>query len=67
MAVNPIRDGFHAVIPYLFAEGSARLIEFVTSVLNGDIMFRWENPDGSVMHAEVRNGSMHRSTGSGGN
>ena len=31
MPTKPIRDGFHAITPYLFAEGASRLIEFISA------------------------------------
>jgi PhnB protein len=56
MAVKPIREGFHTVTPYLFAEGSTRLIKFLTEAFNATITNRKDRPDGSVMHAEMRIG-----------
>ena len=56
MTVKPIRDGFHTVTPYLFAEGAARLIDFVSAAFDGEVTSREEHPDGSIMHAEMRVG-----------
>ncbi len=56
MAAKPIRDGFHTVTPYLFAEGSARLVTFLCEGLNAEVMNRKDRPDGAIMHAEVRVG-----------
>ena len=56
MTVKPIRDGFHTVTPYLFAEGAARLIDFVSAAFDGEVTSREEHPDGSTMHAEMRVG-----------
>lgn len=56
MAVKPIRDGFHAVTPYLFAEGAPRLLRFISEALGGEESYRKERPDGSIMHVEMRIG-----------
>ena len=56
MPIKPIRDGFHTITPHLFAEGAPRLIDFIRAAFGGDVTFRKERPDGSVMHAEMRVG-----------
>jgi len=53
MSVKPIRDGFHAVTPYLFAEDAGRLIKFISAAFGGKVTFRKERPDGSIVHAEM--------------
>lgn len=57
MPVNPIRNGFHSVTPYLFAEGALRLIAFISDGLGGEEVYRKERSDGSIMHAEMRIGN----------
>lgn len=57
MTVKPIRDGFHTVTPYLFAEGVSRVIDFISAAFDGEILFRHESPDGTDMHAEMRVGN----------
>jgi uncharacterized glyoxalase superfamily protein PhnB len=54
MPVNPIRDGFHTITPYLFARDASRLIEFISSAFSGELTFRKARPDGAIMHAEMR-------------
>jgi uncharacterized glyoxalase superfamily protein PhnB len=56
MAAKPIRDGFHTVTPYLFAEGATRLIQFLVEAFNAELVFRKDRPDGAVVHAEMRIG-----------
>jgi uncharacterized glyoxalase superfamily protein PhnB len=56
MPTQPIREGFHALTPYLFAQGASRLIEFVSAAFGGEVTFRKSRPDGAVMHAEMRIG-----------
>jgi len=55
-AVNPIREGFHTVTPYLLVEGADRLIEFLSTAFDAEILDRKFRPDCTVMHAELRIG-----------
>src|SRR6266576_3230390 len=56
MPTKPIPEGFHSITPYLFAEGAARLIEFIPAAFEGQVMFQQKRPDGAVMHATIRIG-----------
>src|SRR5207237_8496279 len=56
MPTEPIPDGFHAITPYLFAEGAPRLIEFISAAFGGKVTYRAERPDGAIMHATMRVG-----------
>jgi uncharacterized glyoxalase superfamily protein PhnB len=56
MQTKPIRDGFHTITPYLFAADAPRLIEFISAAFGGEVSFRKERPDGSIIHAEMRVG-----------
>jgi PhnB protein len=56
MSIKPIPDGFHAVTPYLFAQGASRLIEFITAAFDGEVIFRQTRPDGAIMHATMQIG-----------
>jgi PhnB protein len=56
MPAKPIPDGFHTITPYLFAEGAPRLIEFISKTFHGEVIYRKERSDGSVMHATMRIG-----------
>ncbi len=56
MTVNPIRDGFRAITPYLLIADATRLIDFVTAAFNGELLGRETRPDGTTMHAEMRVG-----------
>src|SRR5260370_26380155 len=56
MPTKPIPDGFHAITPYLFADGAARLVEFISAAFGGEVTYRAERPDGSIMHATMRVG-----------
>ena len=56
MATKPIPEGFHSLTPYLFAEGAARLIDFISAAFEGKVLFQQKRPDGAVMHATIRIG-----------
>jgi len=56
MTARPIREGFHAITPYLFIRNAARLIEFISTAFGGSVTYRKERPDGSIIHAEMRVG-----------
>src|SRR2546423_1657562 len=56
MSVKPIPEGFHTITPYLFAQGAARLIEFISAAFEGELIFQQERPDGAIMHATMQIG-----------
>jgi uncharacterized glyoxalase superfamily protein PhnB len=56
MTAKPIRDGFHAITPYFFAEEARRLIKFISTAFGGKLTFQKERPDGSIVHAEMQIG-----------
>jgi PhnB protein len=53
MAVQPIPEGYHAVIPYLNIAGAADAIDFYCKVLGASERMRMDGPGGSVGHAEL--------------
>src|SRR5579862_8619514 len=48
------REGFHSVIPYLRIANGAALIDFLKAAFGAQEGSRSLNPDGSLMHGEVR-------------
>lgn len=57
MAVKPIPEGYHSVIPYLIVDGAERLIEFMKQAFGAtDGHPPFKGPGGKIMHAEVRVG-----------
>jgi len=56
MAPKPIPDGYHAVTPYLVVQGAAKVLEFVKGAFEAKELFRMPQPDGTIMHAEVKIG-----------
>ena len=51
---SPIREGFRAITPYLFAENASRVIEFIAKAFGGSEVYRKERSDGAITHAEIR-------------
>ena len=59
MAVRPIPEGYHTVVPYLIVADVAKELEFVQKVFGAKITERMEKADGSVQHADVVIGDSH--------
>lgn len=47
-------EGYNSASPYLIASGAQRVIDFLRAAFDADPLRRYEMPDGSIMHAEVR-------------
>ena len=47
-------DGYTSVSPYLMVNGSQRVIDFLKRAFGATELRRFDGPDGSVLHAEVR-------------
>ena len=56
MAVKPIPEGYHTVIPYLSIKGAADAIEFYKKAFGATELMRMAQPDGRVGHAELQIG-----------
>ena len=54
--VKAIPEGYHTITPYLVVENPGRLIDFLTRAFGARETERIAQPDGSIMHAEVRIG-----------
>jgi uncharacterized glyoxalase superfamily protein PhnB len=59
MAVNPIPDGYAAVIPYLIVKDGDRVLQFVQAAFDATVKEEHRLPDGSLMHADVLIGDAH--------
>lgn len=46
--------GYTSAAPYLITEHAQEVIDFLVSALDAEPLRRFDMPDGSVMHAEVR-------------
>jgi uncharacterized glyoxalase superfamily protein PhnB len=47
-------EGYSSVGVYLLADGAQRVIDFVKQTFDAEELRRFDHPDGSIMHAEVR-------------
>jgi PhnB protein len=47
-------EGYSSLSPYVVANGAQRVIEFLKKAFGATELRRYDMPDGSVMHAEVR-------------
>jgi uncharacterized glyoxalase superfamily protein PhnB len=56
MTVKPIPAGYHTVTPYLVVKEAAQLIDFLKQVFAAEEIARMAQPDGTIMHAEVKIG-----------
>lgn len=45
--------GYNSVSPYLVVVGAQELMDFLSAVFDARVTRRYENPDGSIMHAEM--------------
>lgn len=49
-------EGYSTLSPYLIATGAQQVIDFVKKTFAAEELRRYDMPDGSIMHAEVRIG-----------
>ncbi len=56
MPVKPIPDGYHSVTPYVVVQAAAKLIDFMKQAFDAQEIERMQQPDGVIMHAEVKIG-----------
>lgn len=56
MSVQWKPERYHSVTPYLIVENAAGLIEFLKQAFEAEELMRMAQPDGGIMHAEVRLG-----------
>lgn len=66
MAVKPIPDGHRTVTPYLVVERAPECIEFMKEAFEAEVIFRMDQEDGSIGHAEVQIGDSKVMLGSAG-
>jgi uncharacterized glyoxalase superfamily protein PhnB len=48
--------GYPVLSPYLIAPGAQRVLDFLSAALGATPLRRYEMPDGSLMHAEMKVG-----------
>lgn len=47
-------DGYTSVSPYLVTERAEEVIAFLEAALGASVIRRFDRPDGSIQHAEIR-------------
>ena len=47
-------QGYASVAPYIMADGAQRVIDFLRQTFGAQELRRFDDADGSVLHAEVR-------------
>lgn len=56
MAVNPVPEGFHTVVPYLTVDDAGALINFIEKAFDAKMTYCMKDEDGKVRHAEAKIG-----------
>lgn len=56
MSVEPIPRDYHTITPFLMVDGATRLIEFLRIAFQATELMKFLEPDGRVMHAQVKIG-----------
>src|SRR5689334_10977137 len=46
--------GYNSVSPYFIVNGAQRFIDLMTEIFNGQELRRYDNPDETIMHAEIK-------------
>jgi PhnB protein len=59
MAVKPIPEGYHTVVPYIVASDAEALLEFLKTGLKATEHEVMRYPDGRVWHGDVTIGDSH--------
>ena len=57
MAVNPIREGFNTLSPYIVVDGAEKAIEFYKKAFGAELVDISKGPDGKVMNAQLKIGN----------
>jgi uncharacterized glyoxalase superfamily protein PhnB len=59
MAVKPIPEGYHTVVPYIVAEDANALLTFLKAGLHATEQEIMRYPDGRIWHGDVMVGDSH--------
>ncbi|MBC7874836.1 MAG: VOC family protein [Ferruginibacter sp.] len=46
--------GYNSVSPYLIVNGAQKMIDLLKAVFNAEELRRFDRPDGTIMHAEIK-------------
>ncbi|PYX74375.1 MAG: hypothetical protein DMG72_10340 [Acidobacteria bacterium] len=56
MKISHISEGYNSITPYLIIKGAAQATEYYKKVFGASEVFRMDQPDGKVSHAELKIG-----------
>ena len=56
MTVKPVPDGFHTLTPYLTVDNAQTLMNFIEQAFDGKVVYRMNDDEGNVRHAEMKIG-----------
>src|ERR1700754_414645 len=52
---NPFKPtGYNSVSPYFIVKGAQKFIDLMKTIFDAKEMRRFDNPDGTIMHAEIK-------------
>src|SRR5690606_6245642 len=52
MAYKP--ENYNSVSPYLVVDGAQEYMELIRDIFEGELLSRYDRPDGRIVHAEMR-------------
>ena len=58
-AASFIRKGYHTITPHLLADNAAQTMEWYKKAFGAEELGRHLDPDGKIMHAEMKIGDSH--------
>ncbi len=47
-------EGYNSLSPYFIVDGAQKMVEFLQQIFNARQLRRYDMPDGSIMHAELK-------------
>lgn len=47
-------EGYNSVSPYFVVDGAQKMIDLINQIFPAEELRRYEKPDGTIMHAEIK-------------